>query len=264
MGPSLYLDSIRRREDSKASGSFPWSIPSLRRLEELAFPTPVTFLVGDNGSGKSTLLEGLACGMQAYAVGSVGAVVRDPLLQHAKIFAQAFYFARKRRAKIKMFLRAEDVYGHVKAELAEIEDLEAEAALARASERPSRVTIGMLEGMARSIRESDPDGRSHGETFVKILGRRLHGGGLYFLDEPESPLSPARQLALLGIIRDSVAAGGQFIIATHSPLLLALPGATIYHIGESDIAHVRYEDVPNVAFMKAFLANPARFIAEDE
>ena len=229
-------------------------------LDELSFSTAVTFVVGENGSGKSALIEGLAYGMQAYAIGAFGSVARDPLLQHGKVFSEAFFFVRRQRAKVRMFLRAEDVYGYVRAQLEEAAVLEREAEEIASTEGQNQMSARLLQDMAQSIHAQDPDGRSHGESFLNIMEGRLHGGGLYFLDEPEAPLSPERQLALLDIINKSIGYGGQFIIATHSPVLLALPGATIYQIGDSDIARVEYDEVKNVAFMKDFLNNQSKYI----
>jgi predicted ATPase len=259
----VYLDRIKRKKVTQAAEEFPWTVQSLNSFNVLDFTTSVTFLVGDNGSGKSTLLEGLAYGMGAYAVGSNNSVASDPLLHHARLVAEAFYFERRSRPKTKMFLRAEDVYGFIKAEIAEASDLEAEASEIMASERPSATAANMLLDTARSIRQSDPDGRSHGETFLKILGSRLHTGGLYFLDEPETPLSPARQLSLLFLIQDLATGGAQFIIATHSPILLAMPGAAILQLDRHGITQTEYEDVENVSFMKAFLQRPELFLDTD-
>jgi len=109
----VFLASLRRRPDAAIDpAAFPWSLPLVRDLAELAFTTPVTFLVGENGSGKSTLLEGIAAGMDAVAAGSRD-LRRDPSLQPARDFAAGFVFARRRHARTRLFLRAEDVFGYL-------------------------------------------------------------------------------------------------------------------------------------------------------
>ncbi|MFE0759074.1 AAA family ATPase [Inquilinus sp. NPDC058860] len=260
----MYLAEIRRRPGFAPDGRFPWTIPVVAGLERLAFTAPVTFLVGENGCGKSTLIEGLAAGMGAYAVGSVQEIRRDPMLAAARRFAEGLLFVRRRHPRVKMFLRAEDVFGHVKAQLTEADELEAEAREIRddpeGSEAWKQKSGGLLAGMAAAIRASDPDGRSHGESFLSILQRRVHGAGLYFLDEPETPLSPTRQLALLRLLHDAAEAGAQLIVATHSPILMALPGAAILEIRDGRIGPVAYDTIEHVAVTRRFLADPARML----
>ena len=106
----------------------------------------------------------------------------------------------------------------------------------------------------------DPDARSHGETFLEVLKRRLQPPGLFFLDEPETPLSPTRQLALLSLLKSCAEAGGQFVIATHSPILMALPGAAILLIEGGAIRDVAWEEVEHVSLTRAFLTNPESFL----
>lgn len=198
--------------------------------------------------------------MRAYAVGSSQSLDADKTLDHSKLFADAFYFSRKRHAKVKMFLRAEDVFGHVRELLREMRELDDEADHLESADPRNSVPAAMLRGTARSIRKGDPDGRSHGETFLKIMGERLHGGGLYFLDEPDAPLSPGRQIALIDIIRASVRDGGQFIIATHSPIMLATPGATIYVLDRHGIYEQAYDELPSVILMREFLKDPGAIL----
>jgi predicted ATPase len=228
----MFLSSLRRRPDAAIDpAAFPWSLPLVRDLAELAFTTPVTFLVGENGSGKSTLLEGIAAGMDAVAAGSRD-LKRDPSLQAARDFAAGFVFARRRHARTRLFLRAEDVFGYTGRLAADMEELATiEQELTHLPEGPGR---DRATAMARGQRAAlirrygdNPDARSHGETFLALLRTRLVPNGLYFLDEPETPLSPSRVLALIALLADRVAQGCQFIIATHSPILMALPGATI-------------------------------------
>ena len=188
----IFLSSIRRRRDppTEADG-FPWTVPLIRDLETLDFTAPVTFLVGENGSGKSTLLEGIAAGVDAVAAGSRD-LMRDPTLRAARDFASGYVFSRRRHARTRLFLRAEDVFGYTNRlsnEMDELSDIEQEF-----SHLPEGWGRDKATGMARAQRAAltdrygtDPDAQSHGETFLALLRTRLVPNGLYFLDEPETP-----------------------------------------------------------------------------
>jgi predicted ATPase len=221
-----FLSAIRRRaEAGGARDQFPWTLPLVRDLQMLEFTAPITFLVGENGCGKSTLLEGIAAGMDAVAAGGHD-LKRDPTMQPARDFAAGFVFVRRRHARTRMFLRAEDVFGYTSRLASEMADLaEIERDLAKLPEGYGRMRA---TGVARAQRGAlagrygdNPDARSHGETFLALLQTRLVPNGLYLLDEPETPLSPTRVLALIGMLMDRVQQGCQFIIATHSPILMA-------------------------------------------
>lgn len=265
---AVFLSAMERVEGyGRKDGVFPWSLPLLRDLDGVAFRAPVTFLVGENGAGKSTLLEGVAAGMRAVAAGGRD-LERDPTLEGAREMARGFRFVRRRHAKVRLFLRAEDVFGFTNRVADDMRALaEEEEAFGR--EMPEglgrRLAQGVVRGermaLARSYGEN-PDGRSHGETFLALLRRRLAPGGLYFLDEPETPLSPARVLALMAMLAQGVARGSQFVIATHSPILMALPGAVILEIGAGGVRETAWEDVEHVRVTRAFLADPARVLRQ--
>src|SRR5579862_5375576 len=193
----LYLSELRRRPGFPVDGDrFPWSLPLVRDLEKLEFTTPITFLVGENGCGKSTLLEGMAVGIDAVAAGAHD-LERDPTLQAARDFAAGFLFARRRHARTRLFLRAEDMFGYTGRLSANIGELEAiEQDFAALPEGPGRDrAIGLARGERAALTRrygENPDGKSHGETFLAMLQTRLVPNGLYILDEPETPLSPSR------------------------------------------------------------------------
>lgn len=258
----IYLSGLRRRaEHTPEAATLPWSLPLVQSLEALEFTSPVTFLVGENGCGKSTLLEGIAAGMDAVAVGRRD-LRRDPSLAAARAFAAGFVFVRRRHARTRLFLRAEDVFGftlRVGDEMTELESEAVEIGAAMPDTYGRRLAVGVVQGQraafARSYGEN-PDGRSHGETFLALLQRRLTPNGLYFLDEPETPLSPSRVLAMMALIADRVANGCQFVIATHSPILMALPGATILLAEEGTLRPVAWDDLEHVRVTRAFLADP--------
>src|SRR5271169_6899932 len=254
----VFLSSLRRRPDAAIDpAAFPWTLPLVRDLYELVFTTPVTFLVGENGSGKSTLLEGIAAGMDVVAAGSRD-LRRDPSLQAARDFAAGFIFARRRHARTRLFLRAEDVFGYtgrLAADMAELGAIEQELAqLPEGSGRDRATAMARGERAALTRRYGDnPDARSHGETFLALLRTRLVPNGLYFLDEPETPLSPARVLALIALLADRVRQGCQFVIATHSPILMALPDAEILLAEDGLLRIVQWNELEHVRVTRAFL-----------
>ncbi|MBI3710003.1 MAG: AAA family ATPase [Proteobacteria bacterium] len=260
----MYLSGLRRRDGYAREDQFPWSLPIVRNLDLLEFNAPVTFLVGENGCGKSTLLEGMAAGMKAIAVGSRD-LDRDHTLWAAQEFAKGFVFLRRRYPRTKMFLRAEDVFGYIGRIGADIFSLSQVEEQLRAGlpeggrERGAAVAARQRQALERSY-GTEPDSHSHGETFLGILNRRLVPNGLYFLDEPETPLSPTRVLALIALIKDRVEHGGQFVIATHSPMLMAVPGAEILLFEKGRIRPVPYDDVEHVRITKAFLNDPNSYL----
>jgi predicted ATPase len=261
----VYLSALRRRPDAAIDRErFPWTLPVVRALEELAFTTPVTFLVGENGSGKSTLLEGIAAGMDAVAAGARD-LRRDPTLQAARDFAAGFVFVRRRHARTRLFLRAEDVFGYtgrLTSDIAELSDIERD--FSQMPEGPGRDrAMGVARGERAALTRrygDDPDARSHGETFLALLQTRLVPNGLYFLDEPETPLSPVRVLALIALLADRVRQGCQFVIATHSPILMALPGATILLAEDGALRATEWNELEHVRVTRAFLADPAAYL----
>ncbi len=262
----MFLSGIERRAPAEPADRFPWSLPLLRELDTLELRAPVTFFVGENGSGKSSLLEGLAAGMGVVAVGSRD-LERDDSLHGAREFARAFRFVRRRHPRVKLFLRAEDVFGFTRRigrEIAGLRELEEEFRdrLPDGSIGQIRAT-GLMAGQRRALAArygAEPQARSHGETFLGILQSRLAPNGLYFLDEPETPLSPSRVLSLLALLKDRVAQDCQFVVATHSPLLLALPGAEILLFEHERIQPAAYDDLEHVRLTRDFLANPQRFL----
>jgi predicted ATPase len=258
----VYLSALRRRADAAIDrDGFPWTLPLVRDLDTLTFTTPITFLVGENGSGKSTLLEGIAAGMDVVAAGARD-LRRDPTLQAARDFAAGFVFVRRRHARTRLFLRAEDVFGYtgrLTADIAELGEIEQELAQLPEGHGRDRAT-GMARGQRAALTQrygDDPDARSHGETFLALLQTRLAPNGLYFLDEPETPLSPTRVLALIAVLADRVRQGCQFVIATHSPILMAMPDATILLAEGSTLRPIDWNDVEHVRVTRAFLADPA-------
>lgn len=262
----ILLESVQRRPFPRGKG-FPFNLPVLQRLGELRFEAPVTLLVGENGTGKSTLLEGLACAAEMVVVGSESTRT-DKSLVRARELAKFFRLSWKKRTHRGFFLRAEDFFGYARrlnqmreemeSDLTEIdEDYKDRSDYARGLAHSS--TAGQIAALQRRYGEG-LDVHSHGESFLELFQARFVPQGLYLLDEPEAPLSPIRQLALIKVIQDMVEQDGQFIIATHSPILMALPGAVILDFDGGEIHPARYEELEHVRLMRDFLQNPQAFL----
>ena len=262
----MFVTAFRRRRGAKTDDAFPWTVPALRALREMRFDAPVTFLMGENGCGKSTLLEALAVATDAAAAGAQDVGV-DATLAGARRFADAFEVDELGIPRERTFFRAEDAFGFTKRierEMREI-DAQADAMLhdAKASEFRRRlganITRSSRAALARKYGD-DPHARSHGETFLGIVRAQVAPNGLYLLDEPETPLSPTRVLTLLTILLAATRSGSQFIIATHSPILAALPGASIRVFEGDRIADTPYDEVEHVRITRDFLNAPGRYL----
>lgn len=247
--------------------AFPFNVPAIATLARMEFATTVTFFVGENGSGKSTLLEAIAAAAKLPAVGS-DAVESDVTLSAQRKLAKQFKLAWHTRASRGFFLRAEDFFGFAKRlsqmrsefqqRLAEIdEEYRDRSAYARGlAEMPARTSLAEMERRYGI----DLDANSHGQSFLKLFQSRLVPSGLYLLDEPEAPLSPQSQLVLLAMMGEMVGKDCQFIIATHSPILLAFPGATIYSFDQTPVGAVEYAELEHVNLTKEFLNAPERYL----
>ncbi|MEO8084102.1 MAG: AAA family ATPase, partial [Ardenticatenales bacterium] len=254
--PTLHLRGLSVRALPEDAG-YPFDVPAVRTLEALTFDAPVTCFVGENGSGKSTLLEAIACAAGSIAVGSEG-VGDDGTLAPARALARHLKLIWNAPTHRGFFLRAEDFFGYakrmsaIKRELkADLKALDAEYADRSAYALGLAKTPFLKELADLEHRYGEGlDQRSHGESFLALFQSRFVPGGLYLLDEPEAPLSPIRQLALISAIKAMVEQRGQFIIATHSPILLAYPGATILDFDTLPIRPVAYEDLAHVSLTR--------------
>ena len=266
--PTALLTRVARKPpaaarggDPFASGRFPFNVPAVRALTVLDTSAPVTFFVGENGSGKSTLLEAIAAAAELPALGS-DEVGRDESLAAQRELAAALRLSWARRTRRGFFLRAEDFFGYLKRRArikARIEREKREAAgLDPGAPPPDDAEHEDEVGAARYLEVFDD--RSHGESFFELFRSRVSPASLYLLDEPESPLSPQRQLSFLALLADAARAGAQFIIATHSPILLALPGARIYSFDERPVREVAFEELDHVRLTRDFLNHPERYL----
>ena len=263
-----HLRSIELRKISAEAGKrFPFTVPLIRELPRIEFNERVTFFVGENGSGKSTLLEGLALATNLVTVGS-SASKKDGTLLAQDFLGRALKLTWNVRAFRGFFLRAEDFFGFTKALavdraelLARLEQIEVDFADASEKGRSlARLPIRKALAEMEQRYGIDLDANSHGESFLKLFRSRFVPGGLYILDEPEAPLSPQSQLALIAMIGDMVRQDAQFVIATHSPILLAYPGASIYSCDTVPLSQVKYEELDHVNITRDFLNAPERFL----
>jgi predicted ATPase len=263
-----YLESIALKNPVAASEGFPFTLPVVRSLPEVSFRAPVTFFVGENGSGKSTLLEAIAAGIPLPSVGSEE-LDRDDSMGPARLLGDALRYRWAKKTRHGFFLRAEDFFNfgaRVKALIAELErqvrDYEEELE-GRPFAEGMVYAIGSAKGQIQELKKKygdDLNARSHGESFLKLFEARITPNGLYLLDEPEAPLSPLRQLAFLSILKQKVGQGCQFLIATHSPILLAYPDALIYSFDSHPVGAVEYESLEHVTLTRDFLCRPGAFL----
>ena len=265
---TIHLRAARLSLPARIPDTFPFTVPPIRAMDEIAFDGPVTFFVGENGSGKSTLLEGLAAAIGSITVGAEN-VDDDPTLIPIRQFASHLKLTWNVRTRKGFFLRSEDFFGYtkrmarIKAELqSDLRAVDVEyQGRSEYAKGLAKMAYGReLADLQRRYGEG-LDSYSHGESYFTLFQSRFVPSGLYLLDEPEAPLSPMRQLTLLSMIKQMVEEhDAQFIIATHSPILMAYPSAAIYSFDGGTIQPVEYESLEHVAITRAFLTNPDQFL----
>lgn len=260
----LQLQALQLKPGAKRIGAFPFNIPLVQNFETMEFSSAVTFFVGENGTGKSTLLEGMAAAVRSITIGGED-IQRDKTLSHARALGENLKLAWHKRTYRGLFLRAEDFFNFTRrvnqmgSALREMKDEYAQ----QLSGYALQLAQGSAEGQRRALVErygENADAASHGESFLRLFQARFTPGGLYLLDEPEAPLSPIRQLAFLAMLKEMTAQNAQFIIATHSPILMAFPEATIFSFDHLPVRAVRYEELEHVTLTRDFLNNPQAFL----
>jgi len=240
-----FLKSITlKREAIESFDKYPFYIPAVRSLEKLEFHPRVTFFVGENGCGKSTLVEAIAVALGFNAEGgsrNFNFATRGSESELHRFLRMARGF---RQMQTGYFLRAESYFNVA----TKIEELDREPG-------GGPKIIESYGGV--SLHE-----QSHGESFMSLLRKRFGPNGLYVLDEPEAALSPRRQLAVLELMASLIQKGSQFIIATHSPILLAYPDALIYELSPAGMRPVKYEETEHYRVTRDFLLDPARYLRD--
>lgn len=238
-----YIESVKISGDIPR-GSYLGEIPAidwLSRRKELALNSAVTFFVGENGAGKSTLLEAIAVAAGFNAEGGSRNFSFSTRDTHSELYKYITLSRGFIRPKDGFFLRAESLYNSA----TYIDELD---------EIPS-ASPPIAPSYGGSLHRE-----SHGESFLATIQNRFFGSGLYILDEPEAALSPARQLTLMRIIGDLVKDNSQFIIATHSPMLMAFPNAEILLFSDSGISPIGYRQTEHYQITKQFLDDPRRML----
>lgn len=210
---------------------YPFTIPAIATLEKLQFHPGVTFFVGENGSGKSTLIEAIAVKAGFNPEGGTKNFRSSHRPSESSLHEYVRLARGARRESSGFFLRAETMFN-----------------------------VSTEAEQYRGYGWNDLHEMSHGEAFLWVANNRFRERGLYILDEPEAALSPQRQLSLLVVMRRLIRGGSQFIVSTHSPILLAYPECRIFLLDRAGMSAVKYEDTEHYAVTKAFLMNPQRML----
>jgi len=232
------------REGRPRSG-YPWTLPAIAPLAGgVRLHPAVTYLIGENGSGKSTLLEAIAVAAGMNPEGGSSSFAFNTRASHSELSKAIRLVRGSRRPRTDFFLRAESMFNAA----TYLDGLRDDLGLGGDALAPYG---------GRSLHE-----QSHGESFLAVMINRFGPDGLYLLDEPEAALSTQNCLTALRRIHELVQERSQLIIATHSPIILAYPEATIYHCSDRGLEPVDYEESEPVRLTRSFLDSRARFLAE--
>lgn len=237
LNTQFLIEVALQRDTVPSFDAYPFRLNAVRRLDTLRLHPAVTFLVGENGAGKSTLLEATAVAWGFNPEGGTlnfNFTTRD---SHSTLWRHLRLSRGVQRPRDGFFLRAESFYNVA----SNIDALDAEPG--------GRPVIASYGGVSLHA-------QSHGESFWSLITNRFGGNGLYLLDEPEAALSPMRQMAFLARMHQLVRQRSQFIIATHSPIILAYPNATIYQLDDDRIHAVSYRETDHYRLTRDFLDNP--------
>ncbi len=262
----VFLRAIKQSGLGGDIEQYPLSLPQIAAIDRLSFDTPVTLIAGDNGSGKTTLIEIVAALTKALRIGddSVDKRAYSAFLSASRAFRPEF----SQKPQRSFFFIAEDFTRYIdareermRAERADLERIEREYA-GRSSYAKSLATLPHASGLhaMETMYSDELSEQSHGEGYIDFFGSRLKPRGLYLMDEPEGALSYYNQFVLMNMIADAVKSNCQFIISTHSPVLLAYPDALLYSFADGGIQKAEYDRLESISFLKSFLAEPERYL----
>ncbi|GKV54866.1 ABC transporter ATP-binding protein [Sporosarcina sp. NCCP-2222] len=256
----MSLREIRRRR-SFPNSEYPFNTDIVRNFNSLSIESPVTIIAGDNGCGKTTLLEGVAAAAECILI-SGEPMEREQRFSPAFALADELKLTWSVKTRNGFFFRAADYVTYTR-NLALIKEEAKEKVEEIRARDPFSLEVLPYARTYHDLHMLYGDGLdklSHGESFLQLFQARFRPGGFYILDEPEAPLSPQRQLSLLALIHDFVGDGATFLISTHSPILMAYPGADLYEVKDGQLQSVRYEDMEHVSLTKNFLNEPERYL----
>jgi predicted ATPase len=243
---------------------FPFNIAAIQFAKQINLDTAVTIFTGDNGSGKSTLLESIALKLGLPLIG--GHIGNNPGFEAARVLQPHLEIEWKRETSKGFFFRAEDFSDFINSVENERQKIAWDLSDLKGQVDDSIIHT-MSESMNYNLRQmrknygENMQAFSHGEACLKILQTRINDKGIYMLDEPEAALSPLKQLSLIFFILEVLKKGtAQFIISTHSPVLMGIPGAAIYEIQEESMQLVSYEETDHYRITKTFLNNPDYYL----
>ena len=241
----IYIIGLKLKNNISDESNYALSLPVIKSLgqEQLVLNKNVTFFVGENGIGKSTLLEAIAVNMGFNAEGGTRNFNFASKETHSPLYQNLIVVKGVKRPRDGFFLRAESFYN-----------------VATEVDRLDEIGISSQRQFLDNYGGKSLHNQSHGESFMSLVLNRFKGNSLFILDEPEAALSPTKQLSLLVKINELEKQNCQFIIATHSPILLAYPNADLYVLNENEIKLTAYKDTEHYTITKQFLNNTEKML----